>query len=76
MAVVLKLPCIFVFENNGYGEGTGVDYAVGSKDIGGRAAAFGMPMTKVDGADFFAVQNAASEAITRVVSTPFETGMR
>lgn len=65
MAVVLKLPCIFVFENNGYGEGTGVDYHVGSKDIGGRAAAFGMPMAKVDGADFFAVQEAAAEAIDR-----------
>src|SRR6266404_2778645 len=33
MAVVLKLPAIFVFENNQYGEGTGVDYAVGSHDI-------------------------------------------
>jgi len=65
MAVVLKLPCIFVFENNGYGEGTGVDYAVGCKDIGGRAGAFGMPVKKVDGADFFAVQEAAAEAITR-----------
>ncbi len=38
MAVVLKLPAIFVFENNQYGEGTGVDYAVGSHDIAGRAA--------------------------------------
>lgn len=39
MAVVLQLPVIFVFENNGFGEGTGHDYAVGSKDIAGRAAA-------------------------------------
>ena len=38
MAVVLKLPAIFVFENNQYGEGTGVGYAVGSHDIAGRAA--------------------------------------
>src|SRR3979490_2379805 len=30
MAVVLKLPAVFVFENNQYGEGTGVAYAVGS----------------------------------------------
>jgi pyruvate dehydrogenase E1 component alpha subunit len=65
MAVVLNLPCIFVFENNGFGEGTGADYHVGSGDIGGRAAAFGMPMTKVDGVDFFAVQEAAAEAIGR-----------
>ena len=37
MAVVLKLPAIFVFENNQYGEGTGFAYAVGSHDIAGRA---------------------------------------
>src|SRR6266704_2637416 len=49
MAVVLKLPAVFVFENNQYGEGTGVGYAVGSHDIAGRAAGFGMPAVKVDG---------------------------
>lgn len=65
MAVVLQLPVIFIFENNGYGEGTGVDYAVGSKDIGGRAAAFGIPTEKVDGTDFFAVHDAAKEAIDK-----------
>ncbi len=65
MAVVLKLPCIFVFENNGYGEGTGVDYHCGSKDIAGRAGAMGMPAVKVDGSDFFAVHTAAGEAINR-----------
>jgi pyruvate dehydrogenase E1 component alpha subunit len=43
MAVVLKLPAVFVFENNQYGEGTGVGYAVGSHDIAGRAAGFGLP---------------------------------
>ena len=41
MAVVLQLPAIFVFENNGYGEYTGASYAVGSHDIAGRAAGFG-----------------------------------
>lgn len=65
MAVVLKVPAIFVFENNGYSEHTGVDYAVGSKDIAGRARAFGMPAVSVDGADFFAVHGAAGEAIER-----------
>ena len=65
MAVVLKLPVIFVFENNGFGEGTGHDYAVGSKDIAGRAAGFGLPAVKVDGNDFFAVYEAAQTAIER-----------
>ena len=68
MAVVLKLPCVFLFENNGYGEGTGVDYALGSKDIASRAAGFGLPSVKVDGADFFAVEAAAAEAIERARS--------
>jgi len=55
MAVVLNLPAVFVFENNYIGEGTGVEYAVGSGDIAGRAAGFGLPVEKVDGLDFFAV---------------------
>ncbi len=65
LAVVLQLPHVFVFENNGYGEGTGADYAVGSGDVGGRAGAFGMPVEKVDGADFFAVYEAAKTAVNR-----------
>ena len=55
MAVVLKLPVIFVYENNHYSEHTGVDYAVGSKDMTKRAAGFGMLALKGDGCDFFAV---------------------
>src|SRR6202140_4339602 len=65
MAVVLKLPAIFVFENNLYGEGTGHDYAVGSRDIAGRAAGFGLPSVKVRGDVFFEVQEAAREAVER-----------
>src|SRR5215472_13957966 len=65
MAVVLKLPAIFVFENNGYGEYTAASYAVGSHDIAGRAGGFGMPSTKVSGDDFFAVHDAARDAIER-----------
>ncbi len=54
MAVVLDLPIVFVIENNGFGEATGTDYAVGAPDIAARAASFGMPAVKVDGTDFFA----------------------
>ena len=63
LAVVLKVPTIFIYENNGYSEHTGVDYAVGSKDIAGRAAAFGMPAEKVDGTDFHAVYAAMGRAL-------------
>jgi pyruvate dehydrogenase E1 component alpha subunit len=65
LAVVLKLPAIFVFENNGYGEYTAAAYAVGSHDIASRAAGFGMPAAKVSGDDFFAVHEAAREAVER-----------
>jgi pyruvate dehydrogenase E1 component alpha subunit len=68
MAVVLKVPAIFVFENNGYAEHTGAAYAVGSKDIASRAAAFGMPAESVDGADYFAVRAATERAIAHARS--------
>lgn len=65
MAVVLNLPAIFVFENNGIGEATGADYAVGSRDIAGRAEGFGMPAYKVDGTDFEEVNKIARKCIER-----------
>jgi acetoin:2,6-dichlorophenolindophenol oxidoreductase subunit alpha len=65
MAVVLQLPAIFVIENNGYGEGTAAEYAVGAKDNAQRAAGFGMPAVKVDGRDFFAVYGAMAGAVGR-----------
>jgi TPP-dependent pyruvate/acetoin dehydrogenase alpha subunit len=64
-AVVLKLPVVFVFENNGYGEFTGHDYAGAGREIAARAGAFGMPAERVDGTDLFAVAKAAGEAISR-----------
>jgi pyruvate dehydrogenase E1 component alpha subunit len=65
MAVMWQLPMIFYFENNGYGEFTGHDYVVGSKDIAGRAAAFGLPAVRIDGTDFFEVHEAFGEALKR-----------
>ena len=65
LASVLKLPVLFVCENNGYAEFTGVDYHCGGGDIAGRAEGFGMPSYKLDGSDFFAVQEAAAEAVQR-----------
>lgn len=68
MAVVLQLPVIFVFENNGMGEATGAEFAVGSNDIAGRAAGFGLPASTVNGADFHEMHAAAAEAIERARS--------
>jgi pyruvate dehydrogenase E1 component alpha subunit len=63
MAVVLKVPAIFVFENNGYGEHTAASYAVGGKSIAARAESFGLQAEAVDGSDFFAVVDAMRRAL-------------
>ena len=63
MAVVLKAPVIFAFENNHYSEHTGDKYAVGGKDMASRAAGFGMLARKADGCDFFACHDVMSEVI-------------
>jgi pyruvate dehydrogenase E1 component alpha subunit len=63
MAVVLKAPCIFVFENNGYGEHTHVSYALGAKSLAARVEGFGLPCPVVDGMDFFAVHEAMRAAL-------------
>ena len=65
LAVTLNLPLIFVLENNGYAESTSAKYSakVGSENIADRARGFGMPAVTVDGNDFFAVYEAAGEAI-------------
>lgn len=65
LAVVLKVPAIFVFEDNGYSEHTGASYAVGSKDIAGRARGFGMPAEVADGADYFSVYDAMGRLLER-----------
>lgn len=63
LAVVLNLPVIFYCENNGVGEGTGVDYAIGAASIADRAAGFGMPAKKFDGTDFFSVYEGMDEVV-------------
>src|SRR5262249_25824843 len=54
LAVVVKAPAIFVFENNHYSEHTGARYAVGTAGtIASRAEAFGMKAWQANGCDFF-----------------------
>jgi pyruvate dehydrogenase E1 component alpha subunit len=65
MAVVLQLPAVFIFENNGYGEYTGVKYHLGGGNIARRAEGFGMPAVKVNGDDFFSVYEAMRDAVER-----------
>ncbi|HWD01055.1 MAG TPA: thiamine pyrophosphate-dependent dehydrogenase E1 component subunit alpha [Amycolatopsis sp.] len=65
LASVWNLPALFVAENNGYAEATSSTWSVASDNIADRAAGFGMPGVIVDGYDFFAVTEAAGEAVER-----------
>ena len=64
LAKVWNLPVIFVVEDNGYAEATSSSWSVGGSQME-RATGFGMPAVQVDGHDFFAVHEAAGEAIER-----------
>jgi TPP-dependent pyruvate/acetoin dehydrogenase alpha subunit len=64
LAAAWHVPCVFVIENNGYAEATSASWSIRT-DIAKRADGFGMPGVVVDGHDFFAVHEAAGEAILR-----------
>jgi len=63
LAALLKLPCIFVIENNKYGMGTSVDRATASRDLSKNGAPWGIPGVQVDGMDVQAVHDAAAIAV-------------
>jgi TPP-dependent pyruvate/acetoin dehydrogenase alpha subunit len=65
LASVWDAPCVFIVENNGYAEATSSRYHQKGVDVAKRADGFGMPGVVVDGHDFFAVHEAAGEAIAR-----------
>jgi len=68
LAGAWHLPVIFVVENNGYAESTSSNFHQSGIDVAKRADGFGMPGIIVDGFDFFAVHEAAGEAIERARS--------
>jgi len=65
LAAVLKLPVVFVIENNGYADATHIRYAAPVTDLSVRAKAYGIPGVTVDGNDVFAVAKLSEEAISR-----------
>ena len=65
MAALYKLPCVFICENNGYGEYTPQANHQAIVDVADRAPGYGMPGVVVDGMDAVAVYEAAGEAIAR-----------
>jgi pyruvate dehydrogenase E1 component alpha subunit len=65
LAKIWNLPVVFVVEDNGYAEATSSKWSIGAESNAERARGFGLPAVRVDGDDFFAVHEAAGEAIGR-----------
>jgi pyruvate dehydrogenase E1 component alpha subunit len=78
LAALLKLPCIYVIENNKYGMGTSVDRATASHDLSKNGAPWGIPALQVDGMDVGAVKAAADAAVAhcRAGKGPFLLEMK
>nr|YP_010337313.1 pyruvate dehydrogenase E1 component alpha subunit [Pulvinaster venetus]UNJ16898.1 pyruvate dehydrogenase E1 component alpha subunit [Pulvinaster venetus] len=68
MAVLWKLPIIFVVENNQWAIGMAHHRASSNPEIYKKANAFGLPGIEVDGMDVLAVRSVANEAISRARS--------
>nr|YP_009295310.1 pyruvate dehydrogenase E1 component alpha subunit [Dasya binghamiae]AOH77322.1 pyruvate dehydrogenase E1 component alpha subunit [Dasya binghamiae] len=65
MAVLWKLPVIFVVENNQWAIGMAHHRSTSFPEIYKKAQAFGLPGIEVDGMDVLAVRNVALKAIKR-----------
>ena len=63
LAALMKLPAVFVIENNKYGMGTSVDRASASLDLSKNGGPWGIPGAQVDGMDVLAVKEAAEIAV-------------
>lgn len=64
-AALLKLPFIYVIENNLYHQYAHYSYSVPMKDIAEAAKPYGIPGVVVDGQDVLQVYNAAKTAVER-----------
>ena len=65
MAAVLRVPAIFICENNLYAQLTAARDALPVEDIAVRAAGYGIPGEVVDGQDVVAVHEAVQKAVDR-----------
>ena len=65
IAAVMKLPCIFIVENNQYAYSTPLRLQSATADFGVKARAYGIPGVTVDGTDVLAVHDATAEAASR-----------
>ena len=78
LAALMKLPCIFIIENNKYGMGTSVERASASRDLSKNGAPWGIPGEQVNGMDVTAVKEAGERAVAhcRAGSGPYLLEMK
>ena len=65
MAMMWKLPVVFICENNGYAMGTSVERTANHSDIWKLGLSYEMPCAPVDGMDPVAVAESVKEAVIR-----------
>jgi pyruvate dehydrogenase E1 component alpha subunit len=65
MAGVMKLPVVFICNNNGYAFSTPVEKQFAVRNLSVRGPAYGMPGKTIDGNDVLIVYGAVGEAVAR-----------
>ncbi len=78
LASLMKLPVVFIIENNRYAMGTSVERATASTDLSHNGQPWGMPSLAVDGMDVLAVKAAGELAVAhcRAGKGPFLLEMK
>jgi pyruvate dehydrogenase E1 component alpha subunit len=78
LAALMKLPTVFIIENNKYGMGTSVERASASLDLSKNGSPWGIPGLQVDGMDVLAVKQAGEQAVAhcRAGNGPFLLEMK
>jgi pyruvate dehydrogenase E1 component alpha subunit len=78
LASLMKLPVVFIIENNRYSMGTSIERSSASRDLSLNGVPWGMPSLAVDGMDVMAVKAAGAQAVAhcRAGKGPFLLEMK
>ena len=78
LANLMKLPVVFIIENNRYAMGTSIERSSASRDLSLNGVPWGMPSLSVDGMDVMAVKAAGEQAVAhcRAGKGPFLLEMK
>ena len=78
LANLMKLPVVFIIENNRYSMGTSIERSSASRDLSLNGVPWGMPSLSVDGMDVLAVKAAGDQAVAhcRAGKGPFLLEMK